>query len=413
MKRLSRPLKVKRVSKLNQKCSMMPVRRTLPDWIITTVEERKSANLYRQIEVLNAPQSVSPVIEGKAFLSFCSNDYLGLASHPTIVKALAEGAERYGVGSGSAHLVCGHLSPHDELERALCDWLGVDRVMLFSTGYMANLAVLSALGRHCDTVIQDKLNHASLIDGAKLSETLTRRYLHADLQSAKKLIDKQSRPTLLVSDGIFSMDGDIAPLKGLLDLLSESEHLFVVDDAHGLGCMGSNGLGSLSLSGLSASSVSALIGTFGKGFGTAGAFVACSHEMAEYLTQFARPYIYTTAMSPAMAYATKVSLELIRSEEGERLRHRLVSNIELFKQRMHSLDLVLMPSSSAIQPVMIGSSARAIELSALLRNEGILCTAIRPPTVPNNQARLRITLSAAHSHNDIHRLCDTLERFVN
>ncbi|TDO98275.1 8-amino-7-oxononanoate synthase [Marinomonas balearica] len=392
---------------------MMPVLRPLPDWISSSVEERKKASLHRETEVIDAPQSISPTIDGTPFLSFCSNDYLGLAAHPTLINALAEGAEIYGVGSGASHLVCGHLSPHDELERALSDWLGVERVMLFSTGYMANLAVLSALGRHCETVIQDKLNHASLIDGALLSDASVRRYLHADLSSARKLIEKQSSPSMVVTDGIFSMDGDIAPIDGLINLLSDSKHLLIVDDAHGLGCLGDQGLGTLDEQGIAASSVSALIGTFGKAFGAAGAFVACSNAMAEYLTQFARPYIYTTAMSPAMAYASKSSLDLIRSKEGDELRSRLNSNISLFKECMASLPFELMPSDSAIQPIMIGASDRAIELSAALREEGILCTAIRPPTVPNNQARLRITLSAAHRHDDIKRLCDTLERLAN
>jgi 8-amino-7-oxononanoate synthase len=358
---------------------------------------------------LEGPQTPNATFANHQYKAFCSNDYLGLANHPELIRSLHESAQQYGVGGGSSHLVCGHLAPHQALEEALADWLGYERVMLFSTGYMANLGVISALAAKDRPVAQDKLNHASLLDGAVLAQAPLRRYLHGDVASAEKLLSKLATPGLLVTDGIFSMDGDLAPLAELSKLAARRDWLLMVDDAHGLGCIGEQGRGSLALENLDAESLPILVGTFGKAFGTSGAFVATSHAMADYLTQFARPYVYTTAMSPAIAGATLTALKLIQSAEGQARREKLAQHIAYFRHRLSQLPVKLMASNTAIQPIVIGESSTAIKVSDALKSLGIWCTAIRPPTVPVGSARLRITLSASHTDDDLVFLCDSLE----
>jgi 8-amino-7-oxononanoate synthase len=390
---------------------MKPVPKS-PDWMLSALEERRQQNLMRRTVTLDSPQIPHAKINTQDYAAFCSNDYLGLANHPALIQALHDTAQEYGVGGGSSHLVCGHLTPHQQLEDALADWLGYERVMLFSTGYMANLGVISALAGKGRPVIQDKLNHASLIDGALLAQASMRRYLHGDVASAEKLLSRSTDSGLLITDGVFSMDGDIAPLSELSNLAIKHDWMFMVDDAHGLGCLGEDGRGCLSLAGLDAERLPILVGTFGKAFGTAGAFVATSHDYADYLTQFARPYIYTTAMSPAMAGATLASLRIIQSSEGQERRDRLSGHITYFRQRMQSLSVTLMASETAIQPILMGDSKTALQISERLKSLGVWCTAIRPPTVPVGSARLRITLSAAHSDADLVLLCDSLERVL-
>jgi 8-amino-7-oxononanoate synthase len=390
---------------------MKPVPKS-PDWMLSALEERRQQNLMRRTVTLDSPQIPHAKINTQDYVAFCSNDYLGLANHPALIQALHDTAQEYGVGGGSSHLVCGHLTPHQQLEDALADWLGYERVMLFSTGYMANLGVISALAGKDRPVIQDKLNHASLIDGALLAKATMRRYLHGDVASAEKLLSRSTDSGLLITDGVFSMDGDVAPLSELSNLAIKHDWMFMVDDAHGLGCLGEDGRGCLSLAGLDAERLPILVGTFGKAFGTAGAFVATSHEYADYLTQFARPYIYTTAMSPAMAGATLASLRIIQSSEGQERRDRLSAHITYFRQRMQSLPVVLMASETAIQPILMGDSKTALQISERLKSLGVWCTAIRPPTVPIGSARLRITLSAAHSDADLVLLCDSLEHVL-
>jgi 8-amino-7-oxononanoate synthase len=390
---------------------MKPVPKS-PDWMLSALEGRRQQNLMRRTVTLDSPQIPHAKINTQDYVAFCSNDYLGLANHPALIQALHDTAQEYGVGGGSSHLVCGHLTPHQQLEDALADWLGYERVMLFSTGYMANLGVISALAGKGRPVIQDKLNHASLIDGALLAQASMRRYLHGDVASAEKLLSRSTDSGLLITDGVFSMDGDIAPLSELSNLAIKHDWMFMVDDAHGLGCLGEDGRGCLSLAGLDAERLPILVGTFGKAFGTAGAFVATSHDYADYLTQFARPYIYTTAMSPAMAGATLASLRIIQSSEGQERRDRLSGHITYFRQRMQSLSVTLMASETAIQPILMGDSKTALQISERLKSLGVWCTAIRPPTVPVGSARLRITLSAAHSDADLVLLCDSLERVL-
>ena len=383
-----------------------------PDWVSAALDERRDKDLMRRTITLDSPQTPHTKIQSQNYTAFCSNDYLGLANHPKLIEAMSNTARTYGVGGGSSHLVCGHLSPHQALEDALADWLGYERVMLFSTGYMANLGVISALADKHRPVVQDRLNHASLLDGALLAQAPLRRYLHGDAESASKLLSKSSSTGLLVTDGVFSMDGDIAPLAELSQLASQYGWMLMVDDAHGVGCLGERGRGCLSLEGMDAKSLPILVGTFGKAFGTAGAFVATSHDYADYLTQFARPYVYTTAMSPAIAGATLASLQLIQSAEGQERREKLARHIAYFRQRVASLPVELMPSNTAIQPIIIGDSKAAIEISEQLKALGVWCTAIRPPTVPVGSARLRITLSAAHSDADLMLLCDSLEHVL-
>ncbi|WP_417527197.1 8-amino-7-oxononanoate synthase [Marinomonas shanghaiensis] len=390
---------------------MKPVSNT-PAWLLAALEERRQQDLMRRTVTLHSPQIPHTRIHSQDYTAFCSNDYLGLANHPKLIKALNDTAQIYGVGGGSSHLVCGHLAPHQALEEALAEWLGFERVMLFSTGYMANLGVISALADKHRPVVQDKLNHASLIDGAVLAQAPLRRYLHGDVASAQRLLEKSTSSGLLVTDGVFSMDGDIAPMAELSQLASQYGWMLMMDDAHGLGCLGENGRGCLALEGLDATSVPLLVGTFGKAFGTAGAFVATSHDYAAYLTQFARPYVYTTAMSPAMAGATLASLQIIQSAEGQDRRERLVRHVAYFRRRVQSLPITLMPSDTAIQPIIIGDSKTALEISEQLKMRGVWCTAIRPPTVPIGRARLRITLSAAHSDDDLVLLCDSLEQVL-
>jgi 8-amino-7-oxononanoate synthase len=347
-------------------------------------------------------------IGGRLLLNFCSNDYLGLANHPEVVAAMQQGAADYGAGSGAAHLVTGHSSAHHALEEELAEFVGRPRALLFSTGYMANLGVISSLAGAGDSIWQDRLNHASLIDGGLLSRARFRRYPHADPGALeKKLARSAGGQALVVTDGVFSMDGDIAPLPELARVCRDRGAWLMVDDAHGLGVIGPNGRGSLDHFGLGGEQVQVLIGTLGKGFGTFGAFAAGSQELIETLIQQARSYIYTTALPPAVAAATRVALKLLQTEDWRR--ERLGSLIERFRQGAKQLGLPLMPSETPIQPLLAGESERALSWSRRLEQQGILVTAIRPPTVPEGSARLRITLSAEHREQQLDRLLDALD----
>lgn len=367
---------------------------------------RKAGHLYRTRRVLQGPQSVEPVVDGRRCLAFCSNDYLGLANHPQVIEALQRGAAEYGAGSGAAHLVSGHTAAHHALEEELAAFTGQPRALLFSTGYMANLGVVTALAGRGDTVFEDRLNHASLLDAGLLSGARMRRYPHADTQVLDAWLQEAAGERLIVSDGVFSMDGDLAPLPALCELARRHGAWLVIDDAHGLGVIGATGGGTLEHFGLGSADVPVLVGTLGKAFGTCGAFVAGSEELIETLIQTARTYIYTTAPPPAVAEATRASLRLVRTE-GWRRAH-LRGLIERFRRGAAQLGLPLMPSLSPIQPLLIGDSARALRLSERLLERGILISAIRPPTVPKGTARLRITFSAAHSEAHVDRLLETL-----
>jgi len=364
--------------------------------------QRKADDLYRQRPLLESPQGPDVVIDGRPMLAFCSNDYLGLASHPDVIAALRTGAERWGVGGGASHLVNGHCGPHHELELALAEFTGRPRALLFSTGYMANLGTVTALVGKGDSVLEDRLNHASLLDAGLLSGARFSRYLHNDAASLAARLDKAEGNTLVVTDGVFSMDGDLADLPALCAEARKKGAWVMVDDAHGFGPLGVNGGGIVEHFGLSQDDVPVLVGTLGKAFGTAGAFVAGSEELIETLIQFARPYIYTTSQPPAVACATLKSLELLRAENWRR--DHLNALIARFRAGAQAIGLRLMDSPTPIQPILIGGSRQAMALSAELREHGILVGAIRPPTVPAGTARLRVTLSALHSEAQVDRL---------
>jgi 8-amino-7-oxononanoate synthase len=338
-------------------------------------------------------------------LAFCSNDYLGLADHPLVTAALARGAERWGVGSGAAHLVSGHSAAHQALEEELADFLGRPRALLFSTGYMANLGVVAALAGRGDWVYEDRLAHASLIDGALLSRARLRRYPHGDAAALDRLA-RARPPRLIATDGVFSMDGDLAPLPALAETARRAGAWLLVDDAHGIGVLGREGRGSLDHWGLGTAEVPILMGTLGKALGTFGAFVAGEQGLIETLIQRARPYIYTTAGPPALAEATRMSLALARRDEWRR--ERLRALIARLRAGAAALGLPLAESQTPIQPLMAGDSARALAWSQSLESQGILVTPIRPPTVPEGTARLRIALSAAHSEAQVDRLLEAL-----
>ena len=379
------------------------------------VDQRLNDGLLRQRPLLQSKQGVEVTLDGQPVLSFASNDYLGFAGDERLVKAAAIAAENYGVGGGASHLVVGHHLEHQCLEEELAAFTKREKALVFSSGYMANLAVVSTLVGAGDGVFQDKLNHASLIDGGLLSGARFQRYLHNDANSLQTHVERFSQRNaglsprkLVVTDGVFSMDGDLADLCGIAKVCDEQHSMLVVDDAHGLGVLGDQGRGTLDYLGVTSEQVPVLIGTFGKAFGTAGAFVAGSAALIDYLEQFARPYIYTTSMPPMLAAATRQSLALIRAADDRR--ERLQGNIDYFREGVRSLSLELMESNTAIQPILIGDSAVAMSVASMLRANGILVGAIRPPTVPNNTARLRITICSEHSLEMLDRLIDALSQ---
>jgi 8-amino-7-oxononanoate synthase len=383
-----------------------------PKLIQAFLEQKKQNHLYRKARISESPQQPCMKINGESILTFCSNDYLGLANHPKVLRAFKQAAEKYGIGSGSAHLINGHSIEHQKLEEELAEFTGRDRALLFSTGYMANLGVVNALMERGDMIFSDHLNHASLIDAGLLSNAKMKRYVHNDITALEKLYTKNtSENTMVLTDGVFSMDGDIAPVKQLSQITKQQNAWLMVDDAHGFGTLGKTGAGLLEQENLSQNEVPILMATLGKAIGTAGAFIAGSNDLIEYLIQTARTYTYTTAMPPAIAAATRASLKIVQ-RENER-REKLNHHIQQFKKGADELGIELMPSDTAIQPIMIGSTEQAMKVSEQLRTSGILVTAIRPPTVPDGTARLRVTFSAKHTTEDIAILLDTLSKQLN
>jgi len=350
---------------------------------------------------------LQPVVDGRRLLNFCSNDYLGLAGDPRLTQALRAAATHWGAGAGAAHLVTGHTAEHHALEEELADFTGREAALLFSTGYMANVGVITALTQRGEVILQDKRNHASLIDGARQSDARLLRYRHGDAGEAAR-IAAQHAPSLalIASDGVFSMEGDIAPLPALAAIAQRHAAWLLVDDAHGFGVLGANGGGSLQAAGLSAAQVPLLMGTLGKAAGSFGAFLAGDREVIELILQRARSYIYTTAMPAAIAAATRAALLILR-EEGWR-RERLQQLIAKFRDGAAARGLPLMASSTAIQPLLVAGSARCLAVSEALRQRGFWVSAIRHPTVPAGSERLRVTLSAAHRDADVESLLDAL-----
>ena len=383
--------------------------------------DAQSLRRRRQIaETACAPEqslTLAGAAAPRTMLGFSSNDYLGLAAHPALAAAMAEGAARYGTGSGGSHLILGHSRAHAELEERLAGWMAPfipeARSLFFCTGYMANLAVLSALGGAEAVIFSESLNHASLIDGARLAKARVERYLHCDVAALDAQLGACDAPVkLIVSDAVFSMDGNIAPVAELLALAQRHDAWLVLDDAHGFGVLGATGRGVLQAMGLRSERL-VLIGTLGKAAGVSGAFVAAHRTVIDYLVQRARPYIFTTAAPPAIAHALLASLALIEGEEGKLRRARLKARIA---QLRRGLEAILPPDGSAwlpdsptaIQPLIVGDNARAMQTMAQLDAHGLRVGAIRPPTVPAGTARLRITLSASHSEADVARLLDAL-----
>lgn len=367
---------------------------------------RRAQNLYRERQVLESPQGVEVRIGDDTLLSFCSNDYLGLANDPRVIAAFCQGASEYGVGAGASHLVSGHSRAHHALEEELADFVGAERALLFSTGYMANLGVVHALIERHDRVFEDRWNHASLIDAARLARAKTVRFPHADVNRLAGALATARQPALIMTDAVFSMDGDIAPLAELMALASRHGARLLADDAHGLGVLGQGGRGSFEQAGLLLQPPAILMATLGKALGVFGAFVAGEAALIETLIQRGRTYIYTTALPPAVAAAARASLRLVR-EEGWR-RERLQALVTQFRAGAEQLGLALTPSRTPIQPVILGDAGAALRACEQLRQSGILVPAIRPPTVPQGSARLRITFSAAHETAHVDRLLETL-----
>lgn len=361
--------------------------------------DRQQAQRWRSRQVVASDSSGSA-------LDFAGNDYLGLTQDPRVFEAQAEGARRFGAGAGASHLVSGHLEIHDALEEALARWTGRERALLFSTGYMANLGVLQALADRHTAIFQDRLNHASLIDGAALSGARSRRFHHRDASDLESLLVRtECAHKLVVSDGVFSMDGDIADVASLVSVSQRYNAWLMIDDAHGVGVLGENGSGCVD-SAWNSAEVPILVGTLGKALGTAGAFVAGDAQLIDHLIQFSRSYIYTTAQPPAIAAATLKALEIVQKEPE--LRTQLYVNIAYFRHKALGLGLPLSTSVTPIQPLTLGDESRTLRWALQLQQKGIQVGAIRPPTVPKGESRLRVTLSARHQHDDIDQLLAAL-----
>ncbi|MFW2404361.1 MAG: 8-amino-7-oxononanoate synthase [Gammaproteobacteria bacterium] len=384
------------------------------DDIKTTLTRLEKRGLYRRRRVVESALSRTVVVDGREMLNFCSNDYLGLANDPRVARAFSAGVDRWGAGAGASHLVCGHTSAHHELEEALAEFTGRERALLFSSGYGANVGTINALVGPNDAVFEDRLNHASLLDGGWISRANFNWYAHCDardLESQVRSTEGGAGRKLIVSDGTFSMDGDVCPIEELVSVARGADAWLMIDDAHGIGVQGADGVGLVDPARFDTSHVPVLMATLGKAFGTFGAFVAGDESLIEYLVQRARNYIYTTALPSAVAVATLASLDIVRTEAWRRT--HLAELITRFRAGAGQLGLELMPSETPIQPIVIGDSGRAMVASAALEERGILITAIRPPTVPRGTARLRVTLTAAHAPEDIDHLLDALAAVID
>lgn len=378
--------------------------------LTTELEEIAAAGLSRRRRVLESRCGRIATVDGREMLNFASNDYLGLAGNPEIAQAMADGALQWGAGSGASHLVSGHLAPHEQIEQKIAAFIGFPRTLTFSTGYLANLAIVPTLAGRGDAIFADKLNHASLIDAVQLAKAQgadSQRYPHNDMAALERqLAASNAKTKVIVSDAVFSMDGDLAPLPELFALAERFDAWLVLDDAHGFGVLGAQGRGSLSHCNLPAAPRILLMGTLGKAAGVGGAFVAGSELAIEYLLQRARSYIFTTAAPAPIACALRKSLEII--EQGEALRANLFARIAQLREGLAGLPWTLLASPTAIQPLIVGDNQAALALAKALWERGLWVPAIRPPTVPKGTARLRISLSAAHTAADIGSLVDAL-----
>lgn len=375
------------------------------------LDELQRTGLKRIRRTLELPCGPQAQLDGRSLISFCSNDYLGLANDRGLVDAACAGARSWGVGSGASQLVSGHLLPHAQLEQKLAEFTGFARALLFSTGYMANLGIVPALVSRGDAVFADRLNHASLIDAVQLSRADSQRYAHGDLAALERLLAASTaRRKLIVTDAVFSMDGDLAPLPGLLALAERFDAWLVVDDAHGFGVLGRQGRGSLDHCRLPAVPRLVYMGTLGKAAGAAGAFVAGGATVIEWLEQRARTHIFTTAASPVIACVLSASLDLIAA--GDARRDHLRRLIAQLRDGLAGTRWRLLPSSTAIQPVLVGENREVLRIAGELYRRGLWVPAIRPPTVPKGSARLRVSLSAAHSAEQVAELVDALRELA-
>jgi 8-amino-7-oxononanoate synthase len=376
-----------------------------------SLNQREERSQTRHRLQIDSPQNKQIVVDGKKYLNFSSNDYLGLANHPKTLIAVKNQVDQSGFGSGASHLITGHHKNHEELEIEIAIFLQRDSAITFSTGYMANLAILQSLAKKGDLIIADKLNHASLIDGAKLSDAQTLRYQHCDLLALENRLKKEAANKWVVTDSVFSMDGDIAPLNDIAGLCKKYNAYLMVDDAHGFGILGEKGRGCAEYFNLDQSALPILMGTLGKALGSFGAFVSGSKNLTNYLMQFARPYMYTTALPASVAAASLCNLKLIKDDIS--FKEKLETNISYFKSQCGKNEINLLPSNTAIQPLLIGNSEKLMKINSELVKYGILVGAIRPPTVAENSDRLRITLTASHSKEDIKFLIEQLANLLD
>lgn len=380
----------------------------MPFDLQTELNERAQQGLLRQRQTLQSGQGRYITLNDRRYLNFSSNDYLGLAAKPFLIKAWQEGLDRWGAGSGASPLVTGYTDAHAKLEQTLAEWLQVESVLLFSTGFGANQAVIKALLQKDHIQYQDRLNHASLQEAGAQSPAKMLRFRHNDMAHLASML--QPRSGLIMSEGVFSMDGDQAPGQQLADLAKQSNNWLMLDDAHGIGVLGEQGRGTLSQQGVAPDRVHIRMATFGKALGVAGAFVGGSRQFTDYLVNFARDYVYSTHMPPAQAHAISAAVAWVKQADAERA--HLQALIQQFKAGISDLGLVAGESSTAIQPLIIGDADKAVAVANKLRERGLWITAIRPPTVPKGTARLRITLTAAHQPSDISLLLNELKECV-
>lgn len=382
------------------------------DFIQTQLNERVEQGLYRASSTVKGPQGRCLTVAGKHYLNFSSNDYLGLASDPMLILAWQEGGKRYGVGSGGSYLVTGYHQAHADLCSQLTSWLGVEAVALFNSGYSANQAIVKLLLKKDDLLLQDKLNHASLMEAGSLVDAKMQRFKHNDMGHLRRLIEQSSQSNkLIISEGVFSMDGDCAPIAKLIEHAKHSDSWLMIDDAHGLGVLGTHGQGSIQAAGMQQSDAQVYMATFGKALGVGGAFVAGSKSFIDYLNNFSKTYIYSTGLPPAMAYT--ISQSCLMAQQQDWRRDKLNLLIQAFRSLCYEYDIELCDSVTAIQPIIIGDSKRTMAVADKLKALGFWVTAIRPPTVAVNSARLRITLTVNHELEDINQLVLAIYRVLN